>query len=230
MKHSQTLTPTIVHQDLHRHADPAYRAFLLKGLPTVDPANLIGVRMPRLRALAKSYLEDYDCQTYLTTLPHQYFEEQLIHGHIIAQVENPAEVLEHIESYLPHLDNWASCDSFSPRAIKRHPAHFYPHLLAWLESPHEYTSRFALVMLLKHYLNPPIQPELFSTVQQLNRPEYYVRMAQSWFWAEALAKQWDEAVGYIPLLDEWIRRKAIQKARESRKVPEDRKHHLERFL
>ncbi|PIE84511.1 MAG: DNA alkylation repair protein [Bacteroidia bacterium] len=223
------LTPAIVHRDLHQHAEATYRSFNLKLLPTVDPDCLLGVRVPQVRALAKGYLRAYDCEPYIARPAHRYFEEQLLHGCIIGQTKDPEVAQAHIQAYLPHLDNWATCDSFAPVAISRQADFFYPHLLEWLSNPHEYTVRFALVMLMKHYLKGPLQPGLLSTIAELKRPEYYVRMGQAWFWAEALTHQWDEAVAHIPQLEEWVRRKAIQKARESWRIPDERKAHLRQY-
>lgn len=223
------LTPLRVLADLTPLVEPAYRRFVLRGLPTVSPEKLLGVRVALLRWLAAGYAKQFDTGEYLSNLPHAVLEENYIHGFLIARISHPEHCLAALEAFLPHVYDWATCDSLSPVAVRAHAEFFLPHFLRFLDSPHEFQVRFALVMLLKHYLKSRLSGEVLERVAGLQREEYYVCMAQSWFWAEATIRHLDIGLSYLreSVLAERVRRGAVQKLRDSRRVSKGLRAQLE---
>ena len=202
--------------------DPAYRAFLTPLIPTVEPERVLGVRTPTLRALARRLWREEQnwCAQFMAELPHFYFEENMLHAFLIEQEKDFHTALAYTQAFLPHIDNWATCDSFSPPVFKKNPEALYPIALAWSQSPHEYTARYGIGMLMKHFLDKHFRPKVLAHVAAIQREEYYIRMMVAWFFAEALAKQLDNALPYLQShqLETWTHNKAIQKAIDSRRI------------
>ena len=209
-------------KSLHALQDPAYRAFITPLIPTVEPERVLGVRTPTLRALAKRLWreEQNGCARFMAELPHFYFEENMLHAFFIEQEKDFHTALAYTQAFLPHIDNWATCDSFSPKVFKKNPEALYPIALAWIQSPHEYTARYGIGILMKHFLDKHFRHEVLEHVAAIQREEYYVRMMVAWFFAEALAKQLDDTLPYLQShqLETWTHNKAIQKAIESRLI------------
>lgn len=208
--------------------DADYAAFQRKLLPTVAPERIVGVRTPALRAMAKELWHSGMAEAFMALLPHTTFEENQLHAFAIAEICDFATCLSATERFLPHVDNWATCDQLLPRCFGRHTAELLPAVERWLETDHEYTVRFGMGMLLKHYLDAHFEPRLLELVAQVRRDEYYIRMMQAWLFAEALVKQPIAALPYIEQqrLAPWIHNKAIQKATESRRIGAEMKQRL----
>ena len=201
--------------------DETYAAFSAKLIPTVEPDRFIGVRSPQLRAIAKELKNN--ASEFLLALPHRYHEENMLHAYLLCVGSDYATVVEQTERFLPFVDNWAVCDSLAPRAFARHKAELLPRIEKWMSAEHEYTVRFGIGTLMRHYLDADFRPEYLRRVAEIHRNEYYIKMMQAWYFATALAKQWDATLPMLDSLELWVRAKSIQKALESFRVSPDHK-------
>ena len=202
--------------------DLKYREFHKSLVPTAAEDYIIGVRMPQLRALAK----EIEPQPFFDTLPHKYYEENQLHAILLSGIKDYDLCMREVERFLPYVDNWATCDGLRPRCFAKHTDDVLTHVRRWLASEHEYTVRFGIGVLEAFYLDKAFRPEQLLWVADIKREEYYIKMMQAWFFATALAKQWEATVSIITTLPEWVRRKTIQKACESFRVPQDHKDYL----
>ncbi|MBQ7713641.1 MAG: DNA alkylation repair protein [Oscillospiraceae bacterium] len=203
--------------------DTVYQSFQRKLLPTVPPERIIGVRTPALRHYARE-LRGRE-EKFLAALPHRYFDEDQLHAFLISEEKEFDAALAATEAFLPYVDNWATCDQLSPRAFFASRAELLPAVERWMASERPYTVRFGVGMLLRHYLDAAFDPAQLARVAALPSGEYYVDMMRAWYFATALAKQYDAALPYLRerRLDAWTHNKAIQKAIESRRVSEAQK-------
>ena len=201
--------------------DEKYAAFSAKLIPTVSPDRFIGVRSPQLRTLAKELKNN--ASGFLSELPHQYHEENMLHAYLLCEEKKYDILVEETERFLPYIDNWAVCDSLAPRAFARHKEELLPRIRKWMASEHEYTVRFSIGMLMRHFLDADFRREHLRWVAKVSRGEYYIKMMQAWYFATALAKQWDATLPLLDTLEGWVRGKSIQKALESYRVSDDHK-------
>ena len=213
---------------LFAQQDEGYQAFQRKLVPTADPARIIGVRVPALRALARELRRDGTAAPFLAALPHDFFEEDMLHAVLLAAETDFGVLRAEIERFLPYIDNWAVCDVLSPKAFRRHTAELLPCVDRWLASEREFTVRFGIKMLMDFYLGDGFRPEYAERVAAVRDGRTYVHLMIAWYFATALAKQYDAA---LPFLEE--RRlaprthdKAIRKALESFRVTEGHKAYL----
>ncbi len=218
---------TRVREELFALRDAKYREFHKKLVPMVGEARIIGVRTPALRKYAKE-LSALTGTTYLDLLPHYYIEENNLHSFIISGIKDFHEAIRRAEEFLPHIDNWATCDSFIPKVFKRHPEEVYSKIRIWLNSSHPYTVRWALVLLLNNFLDDEFRPEMLELAANIRSEEYYINMAVAWYFSIALVKQYDAALPYLlnRRLDPWVHNKAIQKAIESYRISPETKSYL----
>lgn len=208
--------------------DLKYRDFQCKLMPTVDPEAVIGVRTPELRKLARGFSKTPEAAEFLKILPHKYYEENNLHGFLIEAVKDYEQIIPAIDAFLPYVDNWATCDLMSPKVFRKHLPELYEKIKDWLKSGHPYTVRFGIGMLMSFYLDEHFQPEMLDLAADVKSQEYYVNMMIAWYFATALAKQYDAAVPYIreQRLDKWTHNKAIQKAIESYRISDGQKSYL----
>ncbi len=210
--------------------DAEYATFQAKLMPTVAREAIIGVRTPQLRALAKELWRNEPalCETFLATLPHRYFDENQLHAFLLENVRDYQACLRYVGAFLPYVDNWATCDQLSPKVFKKHKTDVLEHIRSWISSRHTYTCRFGIEMLMTHFLDESFFPESLDIVAAVRSDEYYVNMMLAWFFATALAKQWDSTIGYIERrrLSPWCHAKAIQKACESYRISAEKKEYL----
>lgn len=208
--------------------DPDYRAFNSRLIPTVEPQRVIGVRTPALRGLAKELKGSGLTEEFLRELPHFYFEENQLHAFLIASLRDFDAALAAVEGFLPYVDNWATCDLLSPKAFRKHPPELRKQIRRWVEDAHTYTVRFGLGMLMSFYLDEGFQMEDLDLAAGVRREEYYVKMMAAWYFATALAKQYDAALPYLRQrrLDRWTHNKTIQKAVESYRITPEQKDEL----
>ncbi len=199
--------------------DTKYREFHRRLVPTAAEGYIIGVRMPQLRALAK----EVDAEPFLASLPHRYYEENQLHAILLSGVKDYDLCLHEVERFLPYVDNWATCDGLRPRCFAKHTDELLPFVQRWLASEHEYTVRFGIGVLESYFLDKAFRREQLQWVAAIGREEYYIKMMQAWYFATALAKQWEATLPLVPTLPEWVRCKTIQKACESFRVSEDHK-------
>ena len=208
--------------------DLKYKILQGKLIPNIPPERIIGVRTPALRALANELHRREDIEDFLSALPHRYFEENQLHAFVLSLGSNYDTTLERLGAFLPYVDNWATCDQMSPKVFRKHHAELLAAVDHWLGSEHPYTIRFAIGMLMQHYLDEDFREEYPARVAALRSGEYYVNMMIAWYFATALAKRWDETLSYIERrrLDPWTHNKAIQKALESDRVSDAAKEYL----
>lgn len=216
-------------QNLFGMRDAAYAAFIAKLTPGFPPSHFIGVRVPLLRTIARSFAkEEAASQQFLSHLPHSYYEEDMLHGMLISLVKDYDRCLDLTDRFLPYVDNWAVCDTLSPKVFAKHKAQLLENILRWSSSSHTYTCRFGLRMLMTHFLDDSFSADFLEIPAAIRSEEYYVKMMVAWFFATALAKQWEATLPYLEnrQLDPWTHRKTIQKAIESYRIPPERKDYL----
>lgn len=215
-------------QKLFELADAKYRDFQANLLPTVDKATIIGVRTPALRKLAKEMAGSAKAAAFMLELPHTYYDENQLHTFLISFCKDYDICIAQIKAFLPYIDNWATCDQLSPKILQKNPEDLVLHIKKWLASEHTYTIRFGMKMLMSFYLEAKFQPEYLAWVAGVQSEEYYVKMMVAWYFATALAKQYDTAVPYLEQrkLEQWTHRKTIQKACESYRITTEQKAYL----
>lgn len=208
--------------------DEAYRDFQSRLMPTVSKETIIGVRTPALRACAKEFAKRKDKEAFLADLPHRYFDEYQLHSFIISAEKLFSKCIGETERLLPYIDNWAVCDQLSPKIFQKHRQQLLPYLQKWLQSDHVYTVRFAVKMLMAHFLDDDFDPAYLRAVADLRSQEYYINMMRAWYFATALAKQYEATLPYLTQrrLDSRTHRKTIQKAVESYRIPNAVKPYL----
>lgn len=223
-----------IRRELEALADPAYRDFQAKLVPTVDPARILGVRTPALRSLARRLVRECPdgVRAYLGTPAHATYDEMNLHGELIGRVaKEPEEAFGLLDAFLPLVDNWATCDLIRVPAFRRDLPAVLERIRGWVASEPEYAVRFGVVQLMTLFLDDAFEPEHLMLVAGIDRPEYYINMARAWYFSFALVKQ---PAATLPLferrliaLDSWTHNKALQKARESRRIAPDQKAYLQ---
>ncbi len=208
--------------------DNKYREFQSKLVPNIDAKTILGVRTPDMRAIAKEYFGTAEAGKFLKKLPHKYYEENLVHFFIISMIKDFDECVKEVEKFLPYIDCWPVCDQGTPKSFKKNHEKLIPLIKKWIGSDHVYTSRFGMRMLMNEFLGEDFKEEYLEWVASKTGEDYYLKMMVAWYFATALAKQYDAAVVYIEnhRLDPWTHNKAIQKAIESYRVSDEHKAHL----
>ena len=225
---NKTTIITNVQTHLFELQDLKYRDFHAKLMPTVNKEKIIGVRTPALRVFAKKYGKTDEAKEYLQILPHQYYEENNLHGLLIEQIKDYDICLEELERFLPYIDNWATCDIPRPKCFAKHKTELLPVIKEWIASGNTYTIRYGIGTLMSFYLDEDFKPEYIELVASVQSEEYYVNMMIAWYLATALAKQWDATIPYLEerKLSPWVHRKTIQKAVESYRITDEQKVYL----
>lgn len=211
--------------------DFSYRDFHSKLMPTVPKEKIIGVRVPQLRKLAKEFGKTEDAKEFLKILPHKYYEEDNLHAFLIEQIKDFDECIFALDDFLLYVDNWATCDMMSPKVFKNNTEKLLPKIEEWLISDYTYQVRFAIGMLMKFYLDESFDERYLQLVASVKSDEYYINMMIAWYFATALAKQWEKTVPFIEnkVLDKWTHNKAIQKAVESYRITKEQKEYLKQL-
>ena len=219
---------TDLHKELKKLQDEKYRDMQVKIIPNLEPSSIIGVRTPELKAMAKEILKSGDYKDFLNDLPHKYFEENQLHAFILSGMKDADECFEELEKFLPYVDNWATCDQMSPKVFKKHKDELLKRVKVWITSGEPYTIRFGVGMLMEHFLDDDYDTKYPAMVAKLRSDEYYVNMMIAWYFATALAKQYDTILPYIEKkkLDKWTHNKAIQKSVESYRITDEQKAYL----
>lgn len=208
-----------------------FREFNSKLMPTVDKDRVIGVRTPILKKLAAELDGSPQADEFLALTPHYYFEENNLHAFLIARICDFSRVLDEIDRFLPFVDNWATCDQLSPAVFRKNKGVLLEKIKEWLKSEHTYTVRFGIGMLMRHYLDEDFDPEYPRWVARVDSEDYYLRMMVAWYFATALAKQYEEILPFIEQrqLPIWTHNKAIGKAVESRRIASEKKRYLKQL-
>ena len=219
---------TELQRSLFELQDLKYRDFQSKLLPKTEKEKIIGVRTPILRKFAKEFAQTKEAQKFLQELPHQYYEENNLHLMLVTQIRDYKKCLKEVTQFLPYIDNWATCDLPLPKCFEKHKAELIVYVKNWIASNDTYTIRYGIGVLLRLYLAEDFKDEYPKLVSAVISDEYYVNMMIAWYFATALAKQWEAVIGYLKdrKLTEWVHRKTIQKAIESNRITEEQKAEL----
>jgi len=217
-----------IQAQLFQLQDEKYRQFQCRLMPTVLPENVIGIRTPVLRRYAKNIAGTEEAEAFLKQLPHRYYEENNLHGFLLEMHRDYPQLIAELDLFLPYVDNWATCDEMSPKIFKKHTEELLTEIRRWMASERTYTIRFGIGMLMRFYLDEAFRPEYLEMVAEIVSEEYYVRMMAAWFFATALAKQYEQTVPYIEenRLELWTHNKTIQKSVESYRVSAEHKEYL----
>lgn len=208
--------------------DMEYKAFQSKLVPTVEPDRIIGIRLPVLRKFAKEFAKTPETEPFLKILPHYYYEENNLHAFLIEGMKDYTAVIQALDTFLPYVDNWATCDSMRPKVFKKHLPEIFEKAKEWMRAADIYTVRYGIEMLMSYFLDDAFSEEVNELVAAVRSEEYYVRMMAAWYFATALAKQYEATLPFIQdkRLDDWTHNKAIQKAIESYRITEEQKGYL----
>lgn len=217
-----------VYERLSACRDEEYRDFQSKLVPNIPKETVLGVRTPDMRKIAKEIKGTEDAEAFLSQLPHEYYEENLVHFFLIAEIRDFDECVKAVETFLPYVDCWPVCDQSSPKVFARNHERLLPFIKKWIGSEHVYTARFGIRMLMNEFLGEDFRPEYLEWVAAVKGEDYYVKMMVAWYFATALAKRYDESVVYVEerRLEPWTHKKAIQKAIESYRVSDEHKEYL----
>ena len=214
--------------ELFRFQDKDYALMQARIIPTVPQDRIIGVRTPALRDFAKRLNKDQNIGEFLSYLPHQYFDEDQLHAFVISLEKDFGKCIAEVDAFLPFIDNWATCDQLSPKAFKKEPEKLLPYIQIWIKSDKTYTVRFAIGLLMQHFLDDHFDLKYADEVAGIRSEEYYIRMMIAWYFATALAKQYELVLPYLEdkRLDTWAHNKAIQKSIESYRITDEQKAYL----
>ncbi|MBR4575504.1 MAG: DNA alkylation repair protein [Lachnospiraceae bacterium] len=220
-----------IRKRLQALSDEKYRDFQIPVIATVRADRVIGVRTPELRKLAKEISKREDIGDFLSTLPHDYFDEDQLHAFVISGMKDYDECIRQLDRFLPYVDNWATCDQMSPKVFAKNRAALIPKTDEWLSSGHTYTVRFGIGMLMEHFLDDDFDVKYLKKVAAIRSDEYYINMMIAWYFATALAKQYETALPFIEgqKMDAWTHNKAIQKCVESNRIRPEQKEYLKKL-
>ena len=217
-----------IRETLFSLRDEKFAAFQAKLIPNIAPERIIGVRTPALRKLAKTLHGNGQAEEFLKALPHEFFEENNLHAFLLCGMKDFDACVQAVEAFLPYVDNWATCDQLRPGVFRKNKQALLPHIRRWIASERCYTRRFGIGMLMSHFLDEDFREEYLALVSDIRSEEYYVNMMIAWYFATALAKQYEAALPYLEnrRLAPWVHNKAIQKAVESFRVSDEHKAYL----
>ena len=217
-----------VYEELCKVKDDKYKEFQSALVPNISKDTILGVRTPEMRKIAKDMFNTDEGKKFLKKLPHKYYEENLVHFFMIALIKDFDECVKETERFLPYIDCWPVCDQSSPKAFKKKHDEILPLIKKWIDSDHVYTSRFGMRMLMNEFLGDDFKPEYLKWVASKKGEDYYLKMMVAWYFATALAKQYDATIPFFEkhILDDWCHKKAIQKAIESFRVSDEHKEYL----
>ncbi len=217
--------PTKIQSDLIAMRDEKFAQFNASLMPNIKSQNVIGVRTPDLRKYAKTISTP---EQFLSALPHKYFEENQIHAFILSDIRDIEKCINLVDAFLPYIDNWATCDQLIPKVFAKNTPKLLPWISKWIKSKHTYTVRFAIGLLMRFYLGDKFNPKYANAVISVKSDEYCINMMRAWYFATALAKNWNEVIGIIEnkKLDTWTHNKTIQKAIESYRITQPQKEYL----
>ena len=213
-------------EKLFKLQDKKYQELQYRTIPNIE--NIIGVRTPELRKLAKELVKENNYKSFLEELPHKYFDENQLHGFIISEIKDYDECINYTNKFLPYIDNWATCDQMSPKVFKKNKDKLLKEIKVWIKSKDTYTIRFGIGMLMSYFLDEDFDKKYLEIVSKVKSKEYYVNMMIAWFFATSLAKQYKDTITYIEdnKLDIWVHNKTIQKAIESYRITNEQKEYL----
>ncbi len=222
---------TSLQTELFELQDLKYKEFHQRLMPTVNPDKVIGIRTPVLRKFAKNFSKREEAEQFLKNLPHKYYEEDNLHAFILEEIKDYKILIQELNKFLPFVDNWATCDMLRPKILKNHKQVLLEDIKRWLNSKDTYTIRFGVNCLMNHYLEDDFKSEYLDWAKAIESEEYYINMVRAWYFATALAKQYDETIKILEnkSLDKWTHNKTIQKAIESYRITKEQKEYLKKL-
>lgn len=217
-----------IREELFALQDLKYKEFHKRLIPTIDENTIIGVRIPALRTLVKDFSKTKEAEEFMKELPHMYYEENNVHAFLVEKIKSYDICIQELDRFLPFVDNWATCDSMAPKVLKKHLPELLDKIEEWMASDHTYTVRYGIGLLMKYYLDEAFDEKYLQMVADVYTEEYYINMMVAWYYATALAKQYEAALPYIEQqkLGVWIHNKTIQKAVESYRISPEQKSYL----
>lgn len=222
------IKPTQIQKDLEKLQDIQYHDFQIKLVPNIDPTSIIGIRTPELRNYAKELFKSGNYHLFLNDIPHKYYEENLLHMFILSLIKDYDECINELDKFLPYVDCWPVSDQATPKSFKKNHDKLILQIKKWISSKHVYTARFGIRMLMNEFLDEDFKEEYLKIVSTKTGEDYYLKMMIAWYFATALAKQYDRVIPYLEkgILDKWIHNKTIQKAIESYRITPEQKEYL----
>ena len=219
-----------IKEKLFKLQDKKYQELQSKIIPNIDSSTIIGVRTPEIKKLAKEVVKG-DYKPFLEELPHKYYDENQLHAFIISEIKDYDECIKYINEFLPYINNWATCDTLIPKVFKKNTDKLIIEVKKWIKSKEDYTIRYGIGTLMRFYLNDEFKEDYLELVSKIKSNEYYVNMMIAWYYATALAKQYDSTIKYIESnkLDTWVHNKTIQKAIESYRITDKQKDYLRKY-
>ncbi len=218
----------ILIKQLFELKDDSYKEFHSKLIPYIDKNKIIGVRTPVLRKFAKEFSKELKSKEFLNNLPHAFYEEDNLHAFLLEEIKDINKALVETEKFIPYIDNWATCDMFFPKVFKKYPEIMENKAFEWISSKKPFVIRYGIGIFMKIFLDENYNKKYPEAIINIKSTEYYVNMMIAWYFATALTKRYDDIIGYFenPLLDKWVHNKALQKARESYRIPQEKKKYL----
>lgn len=232
----------VILEEILANRDEKYKAFNQKLLPSISQDTILGLRSPIAHSIGKKYANTKEGNDFLNSLPHNYYEENLVHAFILSNKKcSYEEKKEHIIKFLPYINNWGICDGFSSalKSFFKSPRQSYDFVLSLTKSPHPFTVRFGLVCLINYYICEEYIDTILSLCVELSKrdailpiayasDEYYIDMAIAWLMSFCLIKEYDKSIFVIKnsLLSKRIHNKSIQKSLESYQISQEKKNYL----
>lgn len=214
-----------IRREIFELIDEDYKKFSSSLLPNID--NILGVRLPELRKLAKKVAKD-DWRKFIDIADNQYFEQIMLQGMVLGYIKiNIEEILLYVAEFIPKIDNWSVCDSFCGglKFTKNNMEQVWNFIQPFLSSKKEYEVRFAVVMLLDFYINDEYIDKVLKLLDNVNHPGYYAKMAVAWAVSICYIKFPEKTMDYLKNnnLDDFTYNKSLQKICESLRVDKETK-------
>ena len=218
----------ILQEKLLSLKDDKNALFVAKLIPNIDPKTILWTKIPVLRNLAKEFKNSPEKENFLKIIPHKFFEENLLHVIFLELEKDFDKAVLELEKFLPFIDNWSVCDTSSLKIFKKYPNETLQKIKIWIKSEKVYTIRYAIWLLLSNFLDENFSADLLELVAKVKNDDYYVQMMQAWFFATALAKQYDATISLLESkkLEPFVQNKTIQKSRESQRISSETKKYL----
>lgn len=213
---------------LNEHVDLGYKKFNERLIPNIPKECILGVRLPIIRKIYKDIKGSVLLEDFLKEIPHRFHEENILHAFVISDMKEYSVCVEQLDVFLPYIDNWAVCDSISPKVFKKNTASLYRQICRWITRDEIYSIRFCVVTLMSFFLEEEFKREHIELLLNIKKKDYYIDMAIAWYMATALFKQYEIAIEYIEenRFGTWIHNKSIQKAIESNRIKPETKDYL----
>lgn len=221
-----------VREELLNLKDEKFKKFNASLIPNVDKEKVIGVKNPYLREMAKRLVSTGKADGFLDDLPHNLHEENVLHFFVIELIKDYDECVRRTDEFLPYVDNWAVCDYATPKVFKKTHDRLIVDIKRWLNSDRLYTNRFAMRMLMSEFLDKEFDVKYLEWVGNVETNEYYLQMMQGWYFATALAKQYEATLEYLKAgnLSETVLKMTVKKANESFRVSPEHKIEVKKLL